>query len=58
MGSARSHCDRSILARVLESNESRLDALDRQGIRVTIDGPTALEFLFDRTLASGTANCG
>jgi hypothetical protein len=56
MGRARSHSDRrSILTRVLESNECRLDVLDRQGIRVTVDGPTVLEFLFDRTLASGTA---
>jgi hypothetical protein len=56
MGNARSHCDRrSILGRVLESNECRLDALDRQGIPVVVDGPTVLEFLFDRALASGTA---
>jgi hypothetical protein len=45
---------RSTFGRVLESNECRLDALDRQGIRVDVDGPTVLEFLFDRALAFGT----
>jgi len=56
MGSTRIDSDRrSILGRVRDSNERRLDALDRQGIRVTVDGPTALEFLFDRVLAIGSA---
>ena len=55
MGNTRDYANReSIFARVLESNESRLDALDRQGIQIKVDGPTVLEFLFDRTLANGT----
>jgi len=40
---------------VLDSNERRLEALDRQGVQVTVDGPTALEFLLDRALVNGTA---
>ncbi len=39
---------------MLESNERRLDALDRRGVLVAVDGRTVLQFLFDRTLASNT----
>jgi len=46
---------RSVLGRVAESNECRLDALGRQGVHVGVDGPTVLEFLFDRVFATGTA---
>jgi hypothetical protein len=55
MGNTRNDANHgSIFGRVLESNECRLDALDRQGIQISVDGPTVLEFLFDRALANGT----
>ena len=55
MAAADPNGRRSILGRVLESNERRLEALDRQGVRVMVDAPAVLEFLCDRALVSGTA---
>ena len=40
--------------RVLESNESRLEALDRRGIQVVVDAQRTLQFFLDRALASAT----
>ena len=49
------HPDRqSILERVLDSNECRLDRLDSQGIEFNIDGVAVLPVLLQRTLASRT----
>ena len=45
---------RSSFGRVLESNECRLEELDRQGIQVVVDGPQVIQFFFDRALASST----
>ena len=56
MGDVRDHVERrSVLDRVIESNEYRLDALVRQGVDVTVDGPTVLQFLFERALATASA---
>jgi len=40
---------------VLESNEQRLDRLDRRGVPVAVDGAAVLEFLFERALTTRTA---
>jgi hypothetical protein len=45
---------RSPLTRVLEANERRLEALDRQGVRVTVDGAALLRFFLDRAATIGT----
>ena len=36
-------------------NECRLDALGHAGIPITVDARAVLDFLFDRTLGTGTA---
>jgi hypothetical protein len=46
---------RSVVNRLLESNERRLDNLDSHGIRVFLDGPAVLRFLLDQTLAAPCA---
>jgi hypothetical protein len=45
----------SMLERVLDSNECRLDRLDDQGMEFIIDGVAVLQFLVQRILASRTA---
>ena len=45
---------RSGYGRVLESNESRLEALDRQGVQVVVDARKMLQFFLDRALVSPT----
>jgi hypothetical protein len=42
------------LEQVLASNERRLDALDRQGRRIVVDGSAVLEYLLDRARAHNT----
>jgi len=45
---------RTNFQRVIESNERRLEALDRQGVPLVVDGRRVLQFFFDRALASVT----
>ena len=40
---------------MLDSNECRLDRLDSQGIEFIVDGVAVLQFLFQRVLATRTA---
>jgi hypothetical protein len=55
MGDVTDRSDRrSALARVLEANERRLEALDRRGVHVSVDGEAVLLFLLDRALTIGT----
>jgi hypothetical protein len=55
MGIAYGHPGRrSGFGRVLESNESRLEALDRQGVQVVVDARQMLQFFLDRALVSST----
>jgi hypothetical protein len=57
MGRRHIHPDnQSILERVLDSNECRLDRLDGHGIEFAIDGAAVLQFLFQRVLASRTTH--
>ena len=46
---------RSIVGRVLESNETRLETLNQYGIPVIIDARSLLEFFFIQTLATDAA---
>jgi hypothetical protein len=41
---------------VHRSNEYRFDDLHRRGIRVRVDAPTVLRWVFDGVLSSSTAN--
>jgi hypothetical protein len=43
---------RTSFGRVLESNEHRLEALDRKGIPLVVDGRQMLQFFLDRALVS------
>ena len=57
MGRRHVHPDsQSILERLLESNECRLDRLDSQGIEFIIDGVAVLPFLLQRILVSRTTH--
>jgi hypothetical protein len=39
------------LVGVLDSNERRLDLLHHRGLRIVVDGPALLQFVFEQTLA-------